>query len=810
MSPRDKDAVEMNEINEIFRSFLKMDLNKLFGPVVSFSNPLLEISRRYREMQPLRSDPTLSDIVVKRISLDERRVMEFLQYASRWLPVNPNRPNMVKSVSSTYVPIRKEGPITAGNIANVQVEDGGFEFDSAIRDSNFILLTGSRGVGKTAFMNYWLNHKTKSLEAKGISWFRIDATKVHAIWQDNKSLSIPELYIKYFTVHSIYVLLRYSGELETVSAKDFHAVGKSELFTRLVSTIKLAKSDLVGNMSKAFVNFKRMDAVGPDPSVDIVERWVLHSTSRQDEDIEQLRQEFSKLFEDFSLKCLIIIDGIDNIAWTKGNSFYSKTCRYLAEITDGLIKAFGRNFSMILAARPETVFEVRHICGSANAQPTGFNWQKQSASLQEWRVLAPPAKDVIDKKIDAALQPDVFVNRRQEAASDSGMLQFLNTVLNELKTEVKPYPDTILNNLRDSLEFSLRGKPSARVQNCLRNLSEDNLLKVMFDDDLRAYIDNVISVFFERRDSMKRRGYSHAESQRLIMQSTYLNGRPFFNSREQYVRLDDRVSRANCQELGMVFPNIFWWPTETTLSTPNLWHGTAGYRLLQLAEQRGEFCCGDMLFALHELFGFRVVVLKEILESFVAFGLIEISNDSESSYFTTRELDTANLAGLKNIGRLTQKGIVFRSVLFSRPEVLYFYALDTPMKTQLVVDDTRFVKSHLEVTTGAVEEDFYSASIPTVATFLLHFIYFTTQESKNVSALPGTQSDVRGRLLVFFGGKEALLNELSIPSNIIYGFISWASRGLHTTPYRDKRRVDELRGTLIGVLGGATRWKYVV
>lgn len=797
--------MDTSEARSILQDFILLDINQVGTRTTSFANPIFEINKRNRMFRSGTADLIPDDIVARRISGDEARVLKFIQYTSRWLPANPSKKNIIESAASTYVSLTAKSDERSVNIANILRGKNQFAFDDALETTRFILLSGVRGIGKTSFMNHWLNIKTRDLEADKQTWFRIDATKVHQIWQLDRSRNITDLFFSYYVVHSLYVILRYSGALAEQAPNVYETLPISRLFKSIVDQMKLDDPDKFRKCCNLFIKAKKSAPVDLDASVDIVQRIITEGNRASRNILTACRKEVSNFFDDNGLGSLIIIDGIDNIAWTKRNTFYRKTCNDFRSITRKLTTCFGLKFTMILAARPETIFEIRHATTGDGATPTGFNWQRNHGQLQEWRIEAPSAKDVLSRKISAALRTDLFHDQRIEAASDHVEEAFLDNILREIEIEVMRYPEAILNNISEAMQASLKGKTSISIQNFLREINSKNLLKFVFDDDLRAYLDNVLKVFFIRRHLLNGQSFPVIEFQKRVMQFIFLNGRPFFNSREQYTALDGEKSRANYEDRGMVFPNLFWWPIELTQNMPAKWHGLAGIRMMQLAERRGNFCCGDMIFAMQGIFGYSVNVLVEVMESLVAFGLIDISTDSPTTYFEKSELSRFKLHEYSNMGHVTAKGIVLTSILFTRPDILYFYGLDTPLKYDLVVEDTRLIKSFFEFTSGDVEDDFFSAAIPTVATFLLHIHHFDKQETTWIKSKKFGATSTRRKCADYIGGKDDLLQAIKLPSNIDSTFLNWAVRGMQETPKRSKEKADEILRNIIGIFGGYTR-----
>lgn len=135
---------------------------------------------------------------------------------------------------------------------------------------------------------------------------------------------------------------------------------------------------------------------------------------------------------------------------------------------------------------------------------------------------------------------------------------------------------------------------------------------------------------------------------------------------------------------------------------------------------------------------------------------------------------------------------------------MYFYALDTPQKYDLVVEDTRMIKSFFEFTSGNVEDQFFAAAIPTVATFLLHVFHFSGLENSKVRSRKSKESSEHKLCLNYFGGQQAVLDAIALPGNLKSTFLDWAGRGMSPSPTRTKKDANDIVESVIGVFRGYT------
>lgn len=796
---------------EVLEKFVKLDLNKISETHLGFVDPLDSIIARNKRLSPSNPELHESLSVYERIPLDEAKALEFLQIASRWLPANPSKPKIVNDVNKSYLPVKTtKADGNKNKVANCVDENGNFPFSKAIDEASHILLNGVRGVGKTSFVNYWLNNSTRDFEKQGKFWFRIDATKVHEIWKaSDRDKNVTDLFGRYFVYHALYVVLRYGGAFQPNRIASTRKIAaESKEFEKFVSHLNAHCPENLKVVMEAFTAAENLEPLSKDKSVEIVQRAIVNRTKLQNNAFIGCKQVLSKMFDNLDYKCIAIIDGIDNIAWTKSNNFYRRTCQNFSNITNRISNAFGKDCCLIFASRPETHYEIKHAALGSPGQAKGITQQVANALLfQEWYVFPPNASDILMCKINAAKDPNSFVDQRMEFALYETDIKRLNQILEEVSMEVRQYPTAMIANLKSALELVRRDEPSAVINEIYNQLNEDNLLQYVFDNDVRAYLDNVLKVFFLRR-SVLRKDLPQAEFQRRLMQFTFMNGKPWFRSKDHYQHADDSLTRAHYVDRGMVFPNVFWWPTDKSMNNPNKWCGLMGLRMLQLAKFKREFCFADLLYTMKLLFGYNEELLFEVAEAYVAYGLFDIKGATEQNFFNNQEFGRSKVSRYMLNGFITAKGELLSNILFARPDLLYFYALDTPQKIDLVQDRTTMVRTFIEPRTGSVEDDFFAAAIPTVATFLLHVTHYSKRETENIKKRKVNSQANLTKVIAYYGTKQALLKTLALPRNYISNFGTWAENGMSVKPYRSKQKTDEIQRDIIGVFGQFTERKH--
>jgi hypothetical protein len=139
---------------------------------------------------------------------------------------------------------------------------------------------------------------------------------------------------------------------------------------------------------------------------------------------------------------------------------------------------------------------------------------------------------------------------------------------------------------------------------------------------------------------------------------------------------------------------------------------------------------------------------------------------------------------------------------FFRPDLLYFYALDTPMAFNLVAETSLLVRSYISVITGSKDSGFYEAAVPTTATFLVHLLSQARIEDEAIKRMRASGSSVSALAFQYLGGKESVREIMRLPGSLESEFTSWCGRSLVPSQVRSKEETDKYLLDLIGVLGG--------
>jgi hypothetical protein len=262
--------------------------------------------------------------------------------------------------------------------------------------------------------------------------------------------------------------------------------------------------------------------------------------------------------------------------------------------------------------------------------------------------------------------------------------------------------------------------------------------------------------------------------------------------------------RKDIVDRGSVFPNIFWYDLHSAGLTTGKWHGLCGLRLLQTLRCYGELLAGDVGALLHLAFGYSKFVVTECIEAFVAFGLLALKMDERPNNTELRLEQASTDQHLKLYRvwiRLTPKALLYLDFIWTRFDILYFLALDTPLD-QTMVDDDRLVRIHRDVEDPRkVFSDYQEAAIPTVTVLMRHIVDFHRREmtalETNLNRAPTTERIVPNA--------KHYSEHLALPRIWRGNYSEFVERAIDTTNPRTRERAENLRLNIRGAFGIAKR-----
>ena len=136
----------------------------------------------------------------------------------------------------------------------------------------------------------------------------------------------------------------------------------------------------------------------------------------------------------------------------------------------------------------------------------------------------------------------------------------------------------------------------------------------------------------------------------------------------------------------------------------------------------------------HRLFGYPIEIIKECLEAFVAFGLIEIRN-----YIANQEPLDDECSFHKEYSyaiKITSKGEFFSTFPFIYTDWLFFLSLDSPVHG-FYSNSSNYFRAHRDIESTDFLHSFYDAYVITVPNFFKHIVNYSNlkiREFKHILA----------------------------------------------------------------------------
>ncbi len=766
-----------------------------FRALVESKTFMIANERRRVFLRPLdyfqNKDESFSTVAsINCVGPDLNAAVTLLLTAAGWKPSNPNNPNTTQAVIETYVHRVLVENSVGLRLANQYDNDGKCAFDYALESFKHIRVVGSRGAGKTAFLNYWLTVNTKSLELNGTTWFRIDAAKIYQIHSSINTFDPVELFGIYYSVHSLYVIGLYGGAMS------------SNLRDLINDGIKLSSSPLLENTrqqarmhqayGKTFEAFyrsleafctKRRATIRQqeDKSAYIIFEYVkeLVINKKMQTQADNAIRAVQEALAEFEVKCILIIDGIDNIAWTKEDSFYTNTTKNFSRIIDRIKSRMPYNTVVVFCARPETISEIE--LGPTGSNPAGIpgfsqRYENLLQSPAELRIGAPDLLKIVNKKLEVARFGKSV--ERQRSLLFSKHVDAENAIQELIELSSNLYSQDgfrVRRHIARAIHVQREAKDLTSVQSNLElNIDEKDFLAWAFDGDLRTFLTNFIKINLTRQ-RFKRAKTSRFDETDRIVEYMFLNGEAYMDTHSAL----RNGKRRDSVPLGSLFPNPFWFDIKSIRMPNSRWHGLAGLRTLQLLGKCRVMAGQELLQLIHSLFGYEISVLRELLETFVAYSLIDVMPLSEDSerHLSRMTLDPA-VSAYQNPLFVTEKGKVFINYLLTRPDILYFYALDTPMIDFLVKDAT-LVRACRDPRTLAANGDFYASAIPALVIFKSHI---SEAQSLDLKLLSRRRDGITSELLLAAGlTKSSLEQAIRLPRGLEESMISFVREGASRT-----------------------------
>lgn len=784
----------MPDVVQDLVGYLRNEIQNEFDPQTSTSNFISPISRA-----GVRHDQT--DQIPGTMAFQVGQFVNFINVVIRGQPANPSRPDVVTRLDAAYSLHAPRAQTKADGTTVASFQSISAVIQQYLRDTDHVAIVGARGIGKTQFVNRWLNHQTDIfLETElEFTWFRVDMPKVYALKLDHSIDNSIATVENYYKVHAVYVVLFYSGMLIDDPA-------------RVNQTFSLAVKEAQKRHQEDFsfrdfaVRFAELCQKMNDlhQGINLSERTVHAVFRKQNSDLfEQAILAWgiiSEIFNDLGYGILSIIDGIDNIAWSKNNQEYVRACAetrdfatYLREIVNN------KRAKLLVVSRPETIPELAF--GSAYfGYNDGLNMGVDGIKFSVVHLKVPIVDTIVDVKCKAIGSGEAFGAQRQEAKTgvqeynqrNPGRPVSFDETVKDFVQCVQTFVGTIseeINAILASAEEH-RGKFS-------HDVTQRGVIESVFDNDIRALLDCTVRAFRSRgsAEQLRVRGY---DDNRRMLEYVVLGGRYFLDSRPL-----ERRRRSMQIRRGDVFPNIFWFDQTQVAATQSVWHGLAGFRLLKLLEVR-PLVAQDALSFIHSCFGYSPNLLLSHLEDFIAFGLIDV--DAFSRTPPTFVPSSSVFAGVTSFVTLSKKGRFMLDFALAYTDWLYFLALDTPMhRLSITNKKVRFYR--FPDNPKVVHFNYFDAFVPTVTTFVKHLTYYDKKELRDLEERHLARvTEQYGGLVDNFG---VLRNWFSLPGWFVPHSLAEIKTALRQ---RQKNRhpeesysFEDLTQDIIGVFGVSAR-----
>lgn len=608
--------------------------------------------------------------------------------------------------------------------------------------------------------------------------------------------SVTEVYLRYFKVHTAYVLLCY-GDSKFKSISPQVGRSTSRVLERIVARCRANSPEVTSKISDIFAaelhNLARRSQTpkGHDNAIDDFSTRIVRDIVVQKDRWESLQADFQFFMENVGqaigeeeVAPLLIFDGLDNINWTKSNKFYSDSCAELGRVCNMCVDLLTVNARILFFTRPETFSEF-HL---QNDRLEGYNHGLHQ-TFRLLRIEPPDLKGVLEQKFSAAKRchhMNALVRGvwRINAHGQDTIDDKCGASIDRMEALVHQYTNVIEEELR---ELNLT-EEIGRL--CRERQMDENLLGYLFDNDVRALLECFLKVAALDKFYKDTKGPTAFNKWR-VLQYLMLNGEPFCITSEFSQRRKDR---------GNVFPNIFWFDVDKLDAGSRAWHGLIAVSLIEMTGQL-QLRMRDMMYFLQGAFGYSDQVIVEIFEALVAFSILDVvpSQNGSDNLATTAERPSALFNKYGNKYFVTTKGQVFLKLLCARADSVYFFALDTPLMQGAIFNTTRLVRQCRSYEDIDTIENFYIAAVITTATLVNH-MFAERKRMTNFWTKLSKKTKVQLAHTIFPLHKSPLRvleGYLQSPETLLSGLETLAARANHV---KSLRVVADFRNEVIGVL----------
>ncbi len=644
-------------------------------------------------------------IIRSHLPFSSEKLVDYFSYIHRWFPANPSKERIVDKANELYVDRisgkHKYSGFPSRKIVNSILQDSSepkdrkYNIEQIIKQNKYIVVLGNKGVGKTTFFNYWLNNRTSYFEQiEKKLWFRVDASKLYGLNSIINPLENCEPFNleTYHKVHVIYVVTKYGTQINNSSPlsmawKNIQYLSQEdqELF------------DFIGMLQKSVID---SELVPDDKDTERFLNWAIKNDSILL--IKRLYDKCHQYWLEENYKIIFIVDGIDNISWTRENTtHYQHLCSEVGRLfINDYRNSFCDHFSnIIIVIRPETY---KHI--ESTFQEDHLNDNNKNRPFK--CVVAPACTDeIIKHKSNITLSPrslDLSEFKNNIALKIQEDQSSFNEILFERELHIfnnlsKGYLVDLARTIKRKyiqLEKFYAGKDYDSTFEAIDFNEFSDLIQILFNDNIRACVDNFIENY-TTIEFAKKKQIPGATNISRYPQYLLLNGRLFLDS-----------PNVNIRVRGESYPNIFWWNMSWVDVDSTGWFGLSVIRIFQLMKECNEIKVSFLSEVLNTLFDYPNNLVSMQIDRLVKYGLIKYADNRTlgNDYYVTA----------------TKKGGFIFEYTFMNPDWIYFFALDTPLDHELSQDkDSRYIKLHRDSENNFINV-FNVAYISTTITFCRH------------------------------------------------------------------------------------------
>ena len=736
------------------RAEIRKLVNDKISRKISIQNPFGAPSRTTLGKNSLGEERHIS----KHLHTCSSYMNEYYKKVLGWIPANPSKTELKDAISSVYVFSK---PSNLNNCVNTK--EGHIKFKNEImhnHEPNTTFLIGSKGSGKTFYLNYLVNTENQAFYKEKKIWYRAELSKLYrhniyvenlkqeALKKDTKIYTLEE----YFNVHITYVTFKYrknNAILEEIW-NDKDGIITDMLINKWYSLSTY--QHLLNNPDKLIDEFK-----------EFVEKACIaekqHGDDLMKEQIRDLLWDKEKFMmsylladvilsylKDNGFQPILIIDGIDNIDYYEYTHHYNDLINQVRTYCIQDDKKNKYNAKFIISVRDETYVHIRHLSQS----------YFQTVEPQLFRVRANNPAEILKRKVDVALQPtcDYFIGKRQHSASKIES-HFRDSEQSQLKNDnfeqfIKAFDKAFDTFYSDFINQLIKAIQSLIPDDYHVKISyEQSLFKFFYNWNLRQFLSNFINIYKYDRLWQEKNPYIKEGRSYILTEGQLLNGSLYIDTKNQPF------------EFGKCIPNLFWFDESKPLTK---WHGLCLLRILQYLRKARHVFEDDVFNNIHKLFAYDVEIIKKRFYFALSHGLIDciLSEDLRFKTF-----------------KLSDKGNFLIDYIFFDINLFYFVALDTPLSKDYL-GRSSYVRIHLN-NEEAYWDSYIESCVLTSITMMRHIL---TQHDNECSKLSDEEHHI-----------YTLPDHF--PGLLVRGIVTQMDRMKN---FRDKSRLETLKDDIQGLI----------